>query len=104
MEAALMAYFDVDSYVAQLNFKGEKGSEKDFQAGGDPNAAREDAKRWVEGEAKSYIKKTPSVLEEKKWEAGSVTAVSAEEGAADTPTATLYVRSSGDKIEFDWDE
>ena len=99
-----MAQFEVNSYVAQLNFKGEKGSEMDFQAGGDPASAREDAKRWLEGETRSYIKKTPSVLKEKKWEAGSITAVSAEDGAADSPSATLYVRSSDGKYEFDWYE
>jgi len=99
-----MAQFDVDSYFAQLNFKGEKGSEKDFQAGGDPNAALENAKRWVETEARSYVKKTPSILEESRWEAGSITAVSADEGPADSPAATLYVRDSGGKPEFDWDD
>ena len=96
-----MTNFEVNAYFATVNL--ERDTVRDFQAGSDPARALEDAKRWVESEARTYIKKNPTVLSEGQWEAGSITALSVD-GPANEPTATLFVRSVKGKPELDWHE
>jgi hypothetical protein len=91
--------FEVDTYQAQLTFQGEKSRDNTFEARADPTGALEQAKQWVESETRRYLAKHR--VQENRWEAGSILAVSADDGPAGTPTATLFVENGKT---LDWDD
>jgi hypothetical protein len=98
-----MPKFEVNSYQASLNFKGSQQRESDFSALGDPKRALAAAKKWLEAEARAHFAKNPPKAGTQEL-AGSILAVSADEGPAGEPTASLFVDARGPgKVTYDWD-
>ena len=93
---------EVNAYQGEVNFKGEKGDSKDFQTGGEPEVALENAKSWVEAETRRYLRSSTSVLTSRWWEAGSVTAILVDSGAADEPTETLRCKLVDEGPILEW--